>query len=71
MVLATDQFADLARQSACDGGLDGARIASVAHPIGGVSSEELRDRADAAVDEIVSLFLGSSRDAKQGSTGSG
>ena len=59
MVLATDEFADLARQSARDSGLGGARIATVAHPIGGVSDQGLRGRADAAVDEIVSLFLGS------------
>ena len=37
-------------------GLSGARIATVAHPIGGASEEALCAHADGAVEEIVALL---------------
>ena len=60
MVLATDKFADLARHSAVEAGLPNARIVILDHPIGGVASEELGRRAEQAVDEIMSRWLGMS-----------
>ena len=57
VVLATDKFADLARRSAVQSGLPDARIATVAHPIGGVADHELARRAEQAVDEIMSRWL--------------
>jgi hypothetical protein len=60
-VVATEEFAALARGEAAAQGLTAARIAVVPHPIGGVGDEVLRQRADAAVDAIVALFSGSAR----------
>jgi hypothetical protein len=57
-VVATDEFAELAREAARSQGLPGARIATVAHPIGGTSEEILRGRADAAVDAVLVLLTG-------------
>lgn len=58
MVIATDKFSALAQQSGQQAGLDGARIVSVDHPVGGVSKEELRRRADAVVEEVMNRLLG-------------
>ena len=59
MVVATEAFADLAREEARSQGLPAARIAVVPHPIGGVPEAALLARADAAVDEILALLCGS------------
>ena len=58
MVIATEKFSDLARQSAVQSGLPDARIAIVAHPIGGVSKDELGRRADAASEDVMNRLLG-------------
>ena len=58
MVVATSEFAGLARSEAAAQGLADARIAVVPHPIGGVSDDVLLQRADAAVGAIVALFSG-------------
>ncbi len=58
MVIATAKFLDLARQSAEQSGFADARIVAVCHPVGGVRGEELDQRADAALEEIVARFLG-------------
>ena len=58
MVVATRSFAQLARDEALAQGLPDARIAVVPHPIGGTERRVLRERADAAVDEILALFGG-------------
>lgn len=60
MLIATSEFAPLAREAARSQGLPEARIATVAHPIGGVSDEALRSRADAAVDVVLGLLSGAS-----------
>ncbi len=56
VVIATTSFAELAQKAADAAGMGQARICSVPHPIGGVSRAALDDRADGAVDQIVSLF---------------
>ena len=58
MVIATESFLELARQSAAQAGLPDARIVVVAHPIGGVSEDELARRADAVTEDVVSRLLG-------------
>ena len=58
MAIATDEFEGLARQAARAIGLPEARIASVAHPVGGVSEATLDGRADAIVDSVLALFCG-------------
>jgi hypothetical protein len=55
-VVATEEFANLAREAARSQGLPAARIATVAHPIGGASDESLREKADAAVDAVLALL---------------
>ena len=58
MVVATEKFAELARQSAEQLGLRRARIVTVAHPVGGVQRELLEDRAAGATEEVMSRLLG-------------
>jgi hypothetical protein len=58
VVVASAEFAALAREEAALQGLAGARIAVVPHPIGGIAEARLLERADAAVDEILALFCG-------------
>jgi len=57
-MLATDEFAALAGESARSQGLPDLRLARVPHPIGGVPREALLERADAAIDEVLALFCG-------------
>jgi len=57
-VVATDKFADLARQSGEQAGLEGARIVAIAHPVGGVAKDELRRRADAVIEDVMNRLLG-------------
>jgi hypothetical protein len=58
VVIATEKFADLARQSAEQSGLPDARIVVVAHPIGGASRQDLERRGDAATEDVISRLLG-------------
>ena len=58
MVIATEKFSELARQSAEQSGLSDPRIVVVAHPIGGISKDELRRRADAATEDVMNRLLG-------------
>ena len=59
MLVATDALSELAGQTATDLGLPDLRVVSVAHPIGGVDPDEVRRRADGAVDEVLGLLTGS------------
>ena len=56
MVVASAEFAGLARDAAVAQGLPEARIAVVAHPVGGVDERGLLARADAAVEEVLGLY---------------
>jgi hypothetical protein len=58
VVVATERFAELARQSGQQSGLEHARIVAIAHPIGGIAKDELRRRADAVTDEVMNRLLG-------------
>ncbi len=58
VVIATDKFSELARQSAEQSGLPGARIVVVAHPIGGSAKAELGRRGEAASEEVLRCLLG-------------
>ncbi|MEM7413524.1 MAG: hypothetical protein AAF430_25050 [Myxococcota bacterium] len=58
VVVATERFADLARQSGQEIGLDDARLVEVAHPVGGVPEEALRRRAESATDGVMQRLLG-------------
>ncbi len=55
-MIATDEFTALAIEAARSQGLPDARIVTVAHPIGGVGDEELRGRAEAAVEVVLSVL---------------
>jgi len=59
VLVATDALSELAGQTATDLGLPDLRVVSVAHPIGGVDPDEVRRRADGAVDEVLGLLTGS------------
>ena len=56
VVLATDEFHRLANEAARNQGLPGARVAIVAHPIGGVSESVLDARAVGVADEVIKLL---------------
>jgi hypothetical protein len=56
VVIATDEFEALARESTRSQGLPGARIVSVPHPIGGIGEEALRSRAELAADAVLALL---------------
>lgn len=58
MVVATDRFAELARQAGEQAGLEAARIVAVTHPVGGVAKGELRSRADAVIEDVMNRLLG-------------
>ncbi|MBW2232190.1 MAG: hypothetical protein JRH17_17540 [Deltaproteobacteria bacterium] len=55
MVLTTDAFALLARESARNEGIEEARILTLSHPIGGESEEALFAKADQALDALLAL----------------
>ena len=54
--MATTRFAAMALEAARGEGLSGVRIATVAHPIGGIDDAALGARAEEAVDAIVAIF---------------
>ena len=58
MVVATSSFAALAQQVAVTYGLPTARLAVVEHPLGGISDDEVRARAEGAVEEVLALLTG-------------
>ena len=58
MLIATDEFAALARDAGRAQGLPDARIATVTHPIGGIPADALRGRAESAVDTVLELLTG-------------
>ena len=55
MVLTTDAFQLLARESARNEGIEHARILTLSHPIGGESKENLFAKADSALDALLAL----------------
>ncbi len=55
MVLTTDEFELLARESARNEGIEHARILTLSHPIGGESEETLFAKADHALDALLAL----------------
>ena len=55
-MVATTEFAALAREAAQAQGLPGARIVTVEHPIGGVSEAALLARAETLVDAVLALL---------------
>jgi hypothetical protein len=65
VVIASEDFEELARSSAQALGLPEARILTVAHPIGGVADEILRQRAESSVEQLMSL-LGANVPVKDG-----
>ena len=56
VVIASEHFEALAHSSAQALGLPEARILTIAHPIGGVPDEILRQRAEASVEQLMALF---------------
>lgn len=56
VVIASEDFEELAHSSAQALGLPEARILTIAHPIGGVPDGILRQRAESSVEQLMSLF---------------
>ena len=59
VVVATDAFAELAREAAEAAGLEGLRLCEVAHPVGGISESALAARAQAALEALMARLTGS------------
>ena len=53
IVLATDEFVELARLESKNRGVPGLPLAVVKHPLGGISEEEALLKVDAALDAVV------------------
>jgi hypothetical protein len=62
ILVVTEPFLTLATQAAKANGLPSARIAVVAHPLGGVSPGTVHARADSAVEQVVAHLTGASRE---------
>jgi len=56
VVVTTTAFADLSRRVAAANRLPEARIVVVEHPLGGITEDEVLDRAERAVEEVIALF---------------
>ncbi len=56
--MATTAFRALASEVAATLGLPGTRIVAVEHPLGGVDTTAVTDRADAAVEPALRLLTG-------------
>jgi hypothetical protein len=56
VVIASEDFESLAHSAAQALGLPEARVLTVAHPIGGIADEILRQRAESSVEQLMSLF---------------
>jgi hypothetical protein len=57
-VICTDQFVASARAQAEICGNPGYRFAVVDHPLGSLTAAELRDRAAAAVPQVIAILTG-------------
>jgi hypothetical protein len=58
VVVTTTSFEPLTRQVAAAYGVPDARIAVVAHPLGGIGEGDVIERADSAVEAVLSLLTG-------------
>jgi hypothetical protein len=58
VVVTTTSFEPLTQQVAAAYGVPDARIAVVAHPLGGISEDDVIERADGAVEQVLSLLTG-------------
>lgn len=56
VVIASEHFEELAHNAAQALGLPEARVFTVAHPIGGVAEDILRQRAEAGARTIMALY---------------
>jgi hypothetical protein len=56
VLVATEPFAPLARQVAEHQRMPDARIAVVEHPLGGADTKDIRNRARAAVEQVLGLL---------------
>jgi hypothetical protein len=56
MLVATDVFTPVCRATARIGGIPEVRWATVPHPIGSLTDEELRTRARSAVEQFVDII---------------
>jgi hypothetical protein len=56
MLVATDVFTPVCRATARIGGIPEVRWATVPHPIGSLTDDELRARARAAVEQFVDII---------------
>ncbi len=58
MTIASEQFQDAAATQAKALGLDDARCTFVEHPIQDANDEEMRQKADAVFDQLISALTG-------------
>jgi len=56
VLVTTEALRELTDQTAHDLGRADLRVVSVAHPIGGVDPDEIRQRANGVVDEVLTLL---------------
>ena len=59
MTIASEQFQDAAATQAKALGLDDARCTFVAHPIQDANDDEMRQKADAVIDQVIEALTDS------------
>ena len=52
-MLGTYEFEQLAKLESKNRGLEGLRLALIPHPLGGIAEDEVRKKADLAIDAVV------------------
>ena len=58
MTICTDAFVSLAKAVAIARGIPSLRLVVIPHPIAGIPADQVRAKADKAVDEIVQCLVG-------------
>jgi len=58
VTICTDAFISLARAVAASKGMSSLRLVVVPHPIAGLPADQVRAKADKAVDEIIRCLVG-------------
>jgi len=51
--MGTYEFEQLAKLESKNRGLEGLRLALIPHPLGGIAEDEVRKKADLAIDAVV------------------
>jgi hypothetical protein len=60
-IICSDVFLQLAKSIAQAKGISSPRLVVISHPLAGISRDEVRIKADKAVDTVISMLTGSQK----------